>query len=91
MLLISHVLQMYGPLYNPTMSMMTAELSMQSFVQVYSFFSDALFVFLIQIRSSDTSTAESGSEVEEMASPKTTRSYLQPKLTPVCEEVSVFI
>ncbi|KAL6212885.1 hypothetical protein ACLB2K_018100 [Fragaria x ananassa] len=38
------------------------------------------------IRSSDTSTAESGSEVEEMASPKTTRSYLQPKLTPVCEE-----
>ncbi|XP_062022752.1 phosphatidylinositol/phosphatidylcholine transfer protein SFH8-like [Rosa rugosa] len=38
------------------------------------------------IRSSDTSTAESGSEVEEMASPKATRSYLQPKLTPVCEE-----
>ncbi|XP_004291849.1 PREDICTED: phosphatidylinositol/phosphatidylcholine transfer protein SFH8 [Fragaria vesca subsp. vesca] len=38
------------------------------------------------IRSSDTSTAESGSEVEEMGSPKTTRSYLQPKLTPVCEE-----
>lgn len=46
---------------------------------------------LIQIRSSDTSTAESGSEVEEMASPKATRSYLQPKLTPVSEEVSVFL
>lgn len=46
---------------------------------------------LIQIRSSDTSTAESGSEVEEMASPKATRSYLQPKLTPVSEEVSVCI
>ncbi|BBG94892.1 Sec14p-like phosphatidylinositol transfer family protein [Prunus dulcis] len=38
------------------------------------------------IRSSDTSTAESGSEVEEIASPKATRSYIQPKLTPVCEE-----
>ncbi|XP_041018937.1 phosphatidylinositol/phosphatidylcholine transfer protein SFH8 isoform X2 [Juglans microcarpa x Juglans regia] len=38
------------------------------------------------IRSSDTSTAESGSEVEEIASPKETRSYSQPRLTPVCEE-----
>ncbi|KAF5455882.1 hypothetical protein F2P56_025412 [Juglans regia] len=38
------------------------------------------------IRSSDTSTAESGSEVEEIASPKETRSYSQPSLTPVCEE-----
>lgn len=41
------------------------------------------------IRSSDTSTAESGSEVEEIASPKATRSYIQPKLTPVCEEARV--
>lgn len=41
------------------------------------------------MRSSDTSTAESGSEVEEMASPKVNKSYLQPRLTPVCEEVSV--
>ncbi|CAN6722257.1 unnamed protein product [Malus baccata var. baccata] len=41
------------------------------------------------IRSSDTSTAESGSEVEEMGSPKPTRNYLQPKLTPVCEEARV--
>ncbi|XP_050124612.1 phosphatidylinositol/phosphatidylcholine transfer protein SFH8-like [Malus sylvestris] len=41
------------------------------------------------IRSSDTSTAESGSEVEEMGSPKATRNYLQPKLTPVCEEARV--
>lgn len=53
--------------------------------------SDAMFILLIQIRSSDTSTAESGSEVEEIASPKATRSYIQPKLTPVCEEVSVSI
>ncbi|KAM6561699.1 hypothetical protein CsatA_030938 [Cannabis sativa] len=41
------------------------------------------------IRSSDTSAAESGSEVEEMASPKLNKSYLQPKLTPVCEEARV--
>lgn len=46
-------------------------------------------MLLIQVRSSDTSTAESGSEVEEMASPKSSRSFLQPRLTPVCEEVSV--
>ncbi|XP_015866084.1 phosphatidylinositol/phosphatidylcholine transfer protein SFH8-like isoform X1 [Ziziphus jujuba] len=38
------------------------------------------------VRSSDTSTAESGSEVEEMASPKSSLSYLRPRLTPVCEE-----
>ncbi|XP_031403850.1 phosphatidylinositol/phosphatidylcholine transfer protein SFH8-like isoform X1 [Punica granatum] len=39
------------------------------------------------MKNSDTSTAESGSEVEEIASPKATRSYLLPKLTPVSEEV----
>ena len=44
-----------------------------------------------QIRSSDTSTAESGSEVEEMGSPKVNKSYVQPRLTPVCEEVSSFV
>ncbi|KAG6705015.1 hypothetical protein I3843_07G155700 [Carya illinoinensis] len=38
------------------------------------------------IRSSDTSTAESGSEVDEIASPKETRNYSQPRLTPVREE-----
>ncbi|OMO87538.1 hypothetical protein CCACVL1_08955 [Corchorus capsularis] len=38
------------------------------------------------IKSSDTSAAESGSEVEEIASPKTTRSYLHPLLDPVSEE-----
>lgn len=52
--------------------------------------SDGMFTLSIQMRSSDTSTAESGSEVEEIGSPKATRSYSQPKLTPVCEEVSVF-
>lgn len=46
------------------------------------------FHLYIQIRSSDTSTAESGSEVEEMGSPKVNKSYVQPRLTPVCEEVS---
>ncbi|CBI19741.3 hypothetical protein VitviT2T_027763 [Vitis vinifera] len=39
------------------------------------------------IKSSDTSTAESGSEVEEFTSPEVTRGYLHPRLTPVREEV----
>lgn len=41
------------------------------------------------IKGSDTSTAESGSEVEEIASPKPTSSSLVPKLTPVSEEPRV--
>jgi hypothetical protein len=39
------------------------------------------------IKASDTSTAESGSEVEEMASPKVNRELRVPKLTPVCEDI----
>ncbi|WCJ35222.1 Phosphatidylinositol/phosphatidylcholine transfer protein SFH8 [Euphorbia peplus] len=42
------------------------------------------------IKTSDTSAAESGSEVEDVASPKPTRSYLLPKLTPVTEEAKAF-
>lgn len=49
----------------------------------------SFFMLLGQIKSSDTSTAESGSEVEEITSPKATRSYSEPRLTPVREEVSV--
>ncbi|KAJ4701985.1 Phosphatidylinositol/phosphatidylcholine transfer protein [Melia azedarach] len=41
------------------------------------------------VKSGDTSAAESGSEVEDIASPKPTGSYLLPKLTPVCEEPRV--
>ncbi|KAM3710683.1 hypothetical protein ACB098_01G051000 [Castanea mollissima] len=41
------------------------------------------------IRYSDTSTADSGSEVEEITSPKANRSNLQPRLTPVREEARV--
>lgn len=37
--------------------------------------------------SSDTSTAESGSEAEDIASPKALRSYSHLRLTPVREEV----
>lgn len=48
-------------------------------------------VSLSQVKSGDTSAAESGSEVEDIASPKPTGSYLLPKLTPVCEEVSACI
>lgn len=40
------------------------------------------------IRSSDTSTAESGSEVEDITSPKASGNYTNPRLTPVHEEVS---
>lgn len=45
-------------------------------------------ISLGQIKSGDTSAAESGSEVEDIASPEPTGSYLVPRLTPVCEEVS---
>lgn len=51
----------------------------------------AVSVFWAQVmRSSDTSTAESGSEVEEIGSPKVTKSLSLPTLTPVTEEVSSF-
>ncbi|ESW32721.1 hypothetical protein PHAVU_001G012100 [Phaseolus vulgaris] len=42
--------------------------------------------FPMPIRSSDTSTAESGSEVEDITSPKASGNYTNPKLTPVHEE-----
>lgn len=42
----------------------------------------------LQIKGSDTSTAESGSETEDIASPKTMKSYSHLRLTPVREEVS---
>ncbi|KAJ9537771.1 hypothetical protein OSB04_030504 [Centaurea solstitialis] len=38
------------------------------------------------LRSSDTSTAESGSEADDIASPKATRTYSHLRLTPVREE-----
>lgn len=41
---------------------------------------------MVQIRSSDTSTAESGSEVEDITSPKASGNYTNPRLTPVHEE-----
>lgn len=40
------------------------------------------------MRSSDTSTGESGSEVEDITSPKASGNYTNPRLTPVHEEVS---
>lgn len=41
--------------------------------------------------SSDTSTAESGSEAEDIVSPKAVRSYSHLRLTPVREEVYLSI
>lgn len=47
------------------------------------------FCSFLQMRNGDVSTAESGSEAEEIATPKAARSYVpHPKLTPVREEVS---
>lgn len=44
-----------------------------------------------QLKGSDTSTAESGSEAEDIASPKASRSFSQVRLTPVREEVILSI
>ncbi|XP_034919737.1 phosphatidylinositol/phosphatidylcholine transfer protein SFH8 isoform X1 [Populus alba] len=44
---------------------------------------------ILKIKTSDTSTAESGSEVEDVGSPKPTGSYLLPSLVPVSEEARV--
>ncbi|GKV21115.1 hypothetical protein SLEP1_g31128 [Rubroshorea leprosula] len=41
------------------------------------------------LKGSDTSTAESGSEAEDMASPKAMKSYTQLQLTPVREEAKM--
>ncbi|KAJ4824559.1 hypothetical protein Tsubulata_033790 [Turnera subulata] len=49
----------------------------------------ALDKSLPMIKTSDTSTAESGSEVEDVASPKMTGSYSLPRLAPVTEEARV--
>ncbi|XP_076930671.1 phosphatidylinositol/phosphatidylcholine transfer protein SFH8-like [Bidens hawaiensis] len=44
---------------------------------------------LLMLRSSDTSTAESGSEAEDIASPKAILNYSHLRLTPVREEAKV--
>ncbi|XP_028773493.1 phosphatidylinositol/phosphatidylcholine transfer protein SFH8 isoform X1 [Neltuma alba] len=43
----------------------------------------------VQVKGSDTSTCESGSEAEDLASPKAMKSYSHLRLTPVREEAKV--
>ncbi len=43
-----------------------------------------------QVKGSDTSTAESGSETEDITSPKAMKSYSHLRLTPVREEVGFY-
>lgn len=94
LLLKSHVLQWCGhwaifslSLHVIWLRSCNCRISLSCYLMWYWLFT----IFWIQIRSGDTSAAESGSEVEEIASPKPTRSYLHPRLTPVCEEVSACV
>jgi hypothetical protein len=67
---------------NPLMS-----LFVQSAFRISNFSKMITFSFIQKVKGSDTSTAESGSEAEDIASPKAIRNYSHLRLTPVREEV----
>lgn len=54
---------------------------------VWLYHIELFYVFHYQVKVSDTSAGESGSEAEDIASPKAARTYSHLQLTPVREEV----
>lgn len=87
--MIKHLIQWYNFQCHLRHCMMRTFRSCNNYHIYIYILSSFEFCFLReQIRSSDTSTGESGSEVEDITSPKASGNCINPILTPVQEEVS---
>ncbi|KAK7280685.1 hypothetical protein RJT34_25752 [Clitoria ternatea] len=76
-----------GPWQDPNILKMVLSGEVQCSRQIVTVLNDeGRVIECDKIRSSDTSTAESGSEVEDITSPKASGNYINPRLTPVHEE-----
>uniref|UniRef100_A0A2C9V129 CRAL-TRIO domain-containing protein n=1 Tax=Manihot esculenta TaxID=3983 RepID=A0A2C9V129_MANES len=73
-----------GPWKNPEILKVVKVLNSEGKVIAY-----AKPRYPVRVRGSDTSTAESGSEAEDIASPKALKSFSHLRLTPVREEAKV--